>query len=386
MVIISSSGTTASFSKSFITNDGINWSSNTIGSGIYMNGLLWTGQYWYFIGNGADGRSPDGRNWTVTGSGNTFTIGGAAWNGNVLVRSSNTFAAYSYDASNWTVVSNSNVASNAYLINLVWGKDKFVGTLFAGSGVGNQFVYSYDGITWYGGGYPFGFGTSPNSVGYNGSYFIALNCAANRVAKSTDGINWTVSVLNASFGTTWPYVGIAWNGNIWVATNQGGGTATSLFTSPDGTTWTARSQPFIPNNMWDVTWNGSAFYAVGVSNTTCVVIKSTNGSNWSFVSNIDTNPNGQFMMRISSRKTNITPITPAAWSLTTPISNVDMNNFSIRNAPSVSITRYLGNFFNVRSFSNLYLWYDAADINGNGTALADGPRNLYSYGSGREEV
>jgi hypothetical protein len=372
MVIISTSGTNGAFTKSFLTNDGINWSSNLIGSGIYANGILWTGQYWYFITSGAEGRSSDGSAWTITGTGNTFTIGGAAWNGNLLVKASNTFAAYSYDASNWTVVSNSNVASNAYLINLVWGKDKFVGTLFAGGGLANQFVYSYDGITWYGGGYPFGFGGSPNSIAYNGDYFIALNCGANRVAKSTDGITWTVSALNASFNTTWPYVGVAWNGNTWVATNQGGGTANSIFTSSDGTTWTARSQSFIPGNMWDVTWNGSAFYAVGVSNTSCIVIRSANGTNWSFMSNIDTNPNGSFMMRIASRKTNITLTNPALWSLTTPISNVNMNNYGLSNTRNVVISRYLGNYFNLSTISNLYAWYDATDINGDGTAYANG--------------
>jgi len=124
---------------------------------------------------------------------------------------------YSYDGKNWIATQNtSNTLYNFLTCNVIkWNGGKFVA---GGIGV-NPFAYSYDGINWYSSSF-----TSMNAVydlTWNSTYWIAVGSSLTIgcIAKSSDGISWTLVPTNIPFNLTT----IASRGVITVNGNSGGG-------------------------------------------------------------------------------------------------------------------------------------------------------------------
>lgn len=273
--------TAGDFSTSVIyySFDGVTWTKpTTTPTGNFDTGIGWNGSYW-----GGDLFSPDGVTFTQASSG---TRRPPAWNGNVWCRGAGVTGGvqYSYDGTTWSNVPSNVALATGQMNKIVWGKDKFVGVcsvqpVFSSHSI----MYSLDGITWIGLGHPLGSNNAwgAATVGWNGSYFIALG-PDSAWATSPDGITWT-TYTGGGFGyVNGPLrdIPIAWNGSIWV-TNGGGTTSNQFLTSPNGTTWTYRNASGIAGPISDITWNGSAFFAVGVSGTAVGIARSSNGINWS---------------------------------------------------------------------------------------------------------
>jgi len=108
--------------------------------------------------------------------------------------------------------------------------------------------------------------------------WVAGGNDANRLAYSSDGINWTVSASgNAVF--TASVRALAWNGSLWVA---GGGGTNQLAYSSDGINWTdsASGTAVFTNTVQSVAWNGTIWVAGGTG--TNQLAYSLNGIDWIF--------------------------------------------------------------------------------------------------------
>lgn len=203
--------------------------------------------------------------------------------------------AYSDDNGiNWTSAA-TNPLSNAssFGSSVHWNGSYWVACGKNSSSATVTLIYSYDGSTWYAA------ATNPFSGGickdifWNGSKWVAVgNNSGNtvHVATSVDGVNWT-----ASSGTPGPFgIGgygqsVTWGGNIWVIAGSPI-SASSLYYSYDGETWTSLSgtDPN-PTGVWSVVrWNGSYFLAGGWNGgspgATCVAAYSYDGKTWTVVS------------------------------------------------------------------------------------------------------
>lgn len=103
-----------------------------------------------------------------------------------------------------------------------------------------------------------------------GEYWLA--CGDQIVYLSTDGTNWTPTVITPSFNA------IAWNGSTWVGVGSSGG----ICTSTNGTTWTQRFNPtgFIGSS---VIWNGLIWVVGGQDSSGNALYWSSNGTTWNRV-------------------------------------------------------------------------------------------------------
>jgi hypothetical protein len=273
--------------------DGITWtdaSNNPFeGGGVY--GIAWNGSLWVAVGSNVDSTvsiitSSDGMTWTDA-SNNPFEGGGAygiAWNGSVWVavgqNTDNTVTiATSPDGMVWTPATDLfnqgvAVASRRPLYPPIAALTEAF--CVAGGGGTNTLAYSYNGLSWTAATNPFE-GGQGRGIAWNGSLWVAVGFngdASVTIINSSDGETWTPSDTNP-FGTAY---GIAWNGSLWVAV--GAGTAT-IATSPDGITWTARTNPFDGGVGQGIAWNGSLWVAVGYNNSyTESILTSSDGITW----------------------------------------------------------------------------------------------------------
>jgi hypothetical protein len=143
----------------------------------------------------------------------------------------------------------------------------------AGVGPGT-FYYSSDGFTWFRGtsisGLIF---AHTGQMAWNGSYWLCGGYASTAprdkvLAKSVDGINWTVQSSPHSGCTQ--VAAIIWDGTKWVI-----GTNSGIYTSTDGDTWTQR---YSLNTVTDIIYTGSIYFSLGLSFST--VAYSYNGIDW----------------------------------------------------------------------------------------------------------
>ena len=107
--------------------------------------------------------------------------------------------------------------------------------------------------------------------GVSGTTFVALSSVSSgNAAYSADGITWATALMPIAA----PFVGCAWNGNVFCAIgagipayNSASGNGTASFvaaTSADGNIWTARTMP--SNNQWDsISWSPAAQLFVAVA-------------------------------------------------------------------------------------------------------------------------
>jgi hypothetical protein len=158
--------------------------------------------------------------------------------------------------------------------------------------------------------------------------------------------------------------GLEWNGDVWLASTQGG-----LWSSPDGTTW-ANNYPssiFNNGNGGDVAWSGAYWYALGcnAAGTNWTVVRSRDAATWTLAATFS-NVGNIFGPAISTRFA--TPLKPPApptrplvlsevsgTSLTIGSSNINRSfyltnsGFNALSLPSVVSRFDGGNYWSLRN-------------------------------------
>jgi len=135
----------------------------------------------------------------------------------------------------------------------------------------NTLAYSSNGVNWTGLGNSVFSGVG-QSVVWNGTMWVASGAGTNTLGYSYNGTVWLGS--GASVFTTSGY-GMAWNGFLWVATGMGTNT---LAYSYNGVNWTGLGATIFTTGGQSVAWNGIMWVAVGLGTNT--VAYSYNGYNW----------------------------------------------------------------------------------------------------------
>jgi hypothetical protein len=229
----------ASVTKIGLSQDGISWTTQTLGSyGPVLsiandeNGTIVLGTYPGSTSVEAILKTTDGTNWTAVGGTNqNWRHTGAAWDGlRFYFKTDDTSNSIrvSYDAINWTSI--------------------------GGNLPGQQ-------LSW----------TNPHR-GALTVYQPTIACGTS-MAYSRDGVFYK-SLGNSLF--TDKALCAEWNGTLWVAGGQGA--VNTLGYSYDGQTWIGLGKTVFTQQCNKVKWNGSIWVAVGEGTNTLAI--STNGTTW----------------------------------------------------------------------------------------------------------
>lgn len=154
-----------------------------------------------------------------------------------------------------------------------FGSPVFNGVYYIALSVSKSYK-SYDLVNWT----EYDLGTT-TAIGwnliYNGSVFFANNVTGNQTIVSSDGETWVVGTLPASNS----YREAAYGNGLFVLAGYSS-SSTSIYTSPDGITWTTRTAPSA-QQRWGIIWDGTQFIAVSsVGNTTRRLSTSPDGITW----------------------------------------------------------------------------------------------------------
>jgi hypothetical protein len=272
------SGTTTNVSRS---NNGIIWSSLTIGNYGVIQSLAYNGTIWVATTNSTTTagilNSYDGITWNAVGGTQTYSHLGVQWNGLTFVVNTNfSVIRYSYDGTTWSSVSIASQNGNGVL----WAPpnigtmDIQQPTIVGGSNANNTMAYSIDGVYYKALGNGI-FSVVCNAVIWNGKLWVAGGQGTNTLAYSYNGLTW--NGLGSSVFTSSCY-SIAWNNTVFVACGAGGNT---LATSTDGLTWTGQGTTIFDLSGQSADWNGTVWMAVGNGTTNTMAYSSNaNGTGW----------------------------------------------------------------------------------------------------------
>lgn len=228
----------AYFAKSY---DRVSWTENYVDTGTAGSFISWNGSFWIAVANGYLGtkvtpdvtpkilKSIDGESWTIYDLDDYELIFDPVWNGSYFLAS-----ASKYDG-----------VSRTYYI-----------------------LKSSDGIYWSEFDSP-SKNTTLASKTYNG--FLWVSTGSDGVYTSTDGINWTIRVSQF-------YRHFEWNGEYFLAFNQGG----RIVKSYDGITWEDTDKTFFGFGN-DLIWNGNYWLALGSTDPLfeyTALSKSRDGETW----------------------------------------------------------------------------------------------------------
>lgn len=276
--------------------DGITWSPSAMGS-MTPADIAWSEELGLAVAVGVDsgGRvmtSPDGVNWTLQTAPASVWLA-VAWSGTVFCAVGISGAVMtSPDGINWTARTGS-ISNNWSCI--CWSGSNFVAASSL-LGVGQQVMTSPDGITWT-------TRTTPTMVAFPTSATPWRDIAANgtgtvvAVAQGNATSGEFHLMYSLDHGVTWAttpspspdnwWAAITWGQGKFVAmgpgnNNFGGGTDPQIITSPDGITWTSRTEP-VRNEWRCVRSNGERFVAIasgGTGGTDTRAMYSDDGETW----------------------------------------------------------------------------------------------------------
>ena len=178
-------------------------------------------------------------------------------------------------------------------------------------------------------------GSKINQIAYNGSNLYVAVGNTGTMYTSPDGITWTSRT--SGFGAQHIY-DVAYGNGLWVAVGSNG----VLTTSTDGVTWTARTANMSTNIIYAVTYANSLWVAVGQgggATNTGGIIYSSDGLTWT---------------RKSQTPTVGTAYYCVVWNGTNWIvgTNLSTNNYLYASTPSGSWTA--GNAGGVTNISLIY--------------------------------
>jgi len=243
------SGTTSGTFQSQVATsaDGITWSAVALPTGPVARGITYGGGLWVVPAerNGSDSAntqniltSPDGVTWTprTTGAGTL-----------------------------WKVAHTTAGSANLYV----------AGGLTTNSPAGSNIAYSSDAITWS----RTNIGGADARVNYvtaGNGVFIAATQTGGQVYRSTNGQTWSTVTLPGTISINF-IVGLVYAGGEFIAAVQVDGGAARIYTSPDGSAWTARGNAS-PATPASITITGLG--ASGAASAGARVIAAGNSTNF----------------------------------------------------------------------------------------------------------
>ena len=234
--------------------------------------------------------STDGISFYYANGSNLFTVvWGVATNGNIWVATgegSNTLA-YSYNGIDWTGLGSSLLTNVGY--DVQWNGTMFVACGYSSGLTKYYTVYSYDGITWFGGMSSAVDLSNVTVLMWDGSKWYAnTSYQSEPMADSTNGINW--NLFNAiNLNIAYP-LSMAFNGSTYVMVGGPyGAFNNSIAYSYDASHWTNLGVSIFNGRVQKVVWDNGTFVAAGRdSNLGYQLAHSTNGIDWTGVSGVST--------------------------------------------------------------------------------------------------
>lgn len=311
----------------FWSPDGVSWTSKTPSYTRQLAAITWTGTKFVAVSKGnvlkaADTlTSADGINWAVQGTAIESDLNAVSSSPSQVVMVGSAGIYSSPDGITWT----QRQTSDRYL-DVTWTGAQFVAV---GGAINSIIMTSPDGITWTS---KSSFSPVPNNnfgaistVNWSGTQLLAVSRGGagmgGMIITSPDGETWTLR----SQGTEYDLRAVTWTGDQYVAVGAGykpGEIAWgAAYTSPDGKVWTSRSIPNrdallgiarapgmlvtvgefgnilnstdggntwnsatsgVTDHLYDVTWTGSQYVAVGGGTGAgpSLVVTSPDGINW----------------------------------------------------------------------------------------------------------
>jgi hypothetical protein len=217
----------------FTSPDGTTWTSRTSNVASNLNDVVWNGSLFVAVGaSGVITSSPDSVTWTARTPGDTApSLVSISWSGTRFVVSnsgSNAVMWVSTNGINWSRSSSASTPSVSGIVYSAYLGGKFIAT---GASV---IQTSTDGLNWVNADQVQYVPTALNRTYKYGGKYYALSTTAG-FYQSNDGITWSA----ARTAPLRPFVGMAYSGTEWVAlTGASTGMPTSVYKSTDGTTWT----------------------------------------------------------------------------------------------------------------------------------------------------
>ena len=275
---------------------------NIVNSIAYNNGVwVSVGQKFSTFSNAIQ-VSPNGFNWSPISTnmaiGQTVAYGGGQWIAGGYTAASTAIVQYSIDGFHWSFSNYSTCTlstvvtanSNGLIVNGAQRPpaltENFCVTV-GGDANGAVIATSYDGINWV---------KQYNTqhvdfvgIAYNGSIWIAVNSTVGgpSIFTSSDGFNWSSNVT-APIGPAGYCTGISWNGSYWLITGNSFIGSATVMLSQDGYNWSLPLKtPFGAGNAAiGANWNGSYWLAAGLDGAGNNISISYDGLNWSSVPSI----------------------------------------------------------------------------------------------------
>jgi len=260
------------FGHILTSSDGLTWSQRS-GASENLYGLTYSDSLWVAVGAaGTIVTSADGLSWaarTSPVSGGLIDLTGVTWNGSlfVAVGSQGTILT-SADGISWTQQTSPTGDSFTAIGST---SSLLVASTFPYPGSTSAFYTSTDGVTWVQRAPGIG---SYNDIIYAGGQWVAAGSYA--VARSPDGINWTVS-SNGPGNSIGYLEAVTYDGGQYLAV--GGLSDGSVYTSPDAVTWSLRASEQSLRALARSPVDGRV---VAVATSDLSLVSTDDGASWTF--------------------------------------------------------------------------------------------------------
>ncbi|AET72951.1 hypothetical protein PGAG_00061 [Phaeocystis globosa virus 12T] len=269
-----------------LTNSGLSVDYNgmlyvAVGSGLNTHAVSLDGKSWKGLGKPLMFGGAGGEMCNVVKYENGIWVCGGFGGNNISI-------GYSFDGTTWHAAYGVGGVAISDIMTICNGL-AFNGLVWVAAGVniitGNTLAYSEDGIMWHSvTNSNTLFSSRANNVASNGGVFLACGLGTNKLARSIDGVNWTV----ASVDIMTEVKAIATNGNTWVTGGYTNGYKSLEYSTDNGNTFkqVATANALLPASIYNIYWSGKYFIGCGDA-AAGTIVRSVDGINWKVSS-----PNG----------------------------------------------------------------------------------------------